>query len=332
VPSPYQRSLGSRFWTSPLALIGVSGFAAALLALGLVGLVRPRNRALRNRMAEFVSVSAPGEQPAGQSGIVTRNLMLGTERSLERTRWWTRFKEDLALAEIHTSAAQIVVWTAIGTVLAMFAFQLLLGHPVFALFGLGVPIAVRALIKRQLRRIRKRFAEQLPDNLQVLASALRAGHSFVGALSVVTDDAEEPSKREFRRVVADEQLGVPLEKALDVVAVRMACPDLEQVAVVAALGRETGGNTAEVLDRVTETLNQRMRLRREVMTLTAQGRLSRWIVSALPVALLGAITVLNPTYVEPLFNEPVGRILLGISALLVLAGSYVIKKIVDIDV
>jgi len=214
----------------------------------------------------------------------------------------------------------------------MIALRLLLGHPVFGLAGLAVPLIVRAVIKRKLRKLRERFAEQLPDNLQVLASALRAGHSFVGALSVVTDDAEQPSQREFRRVVADEQLGVPLEKALDTVALRMDCADLEQVSVVAALARETGGNTAEVLDRVTETIQERFRLRREVMTLTAQGRLSRWIVSALPAVLLLAILALNPGYVQPLFVEPVGRVLLVVAALLIAAGSFVIKKIVEIDV
>ena len=171
----------------------------------------------------------------------------------------------------------------------------------------------------------------MPDPAE-LASALRAGHSFVGALSVVTEDAEQPSKREFQRVVADEQLGRSLEDALDVVVERMACPDLEQVSVVAALGRETGGNTAEVLDRVTETIQERFRLRREIDTLTAQGRLARWIVSALPVFLLLAITALNPAYVAPLYNETAGRILLVIAGVMVITGSLVIKRIVDIKV
>jgi tight adherence protein B len=166
----------------------------------------------------------------------------------------------------------------------------------------------------------------------VLASALRAGHSLVGALSVVVDDAPEPSRREFRRVVADEQLGVPLEEALGVVADRMHNRDLEQVALVAALQRETGANSAEVLDRISDTVRERAALRRLVRTLTAQGRMARWIVSALPVALLLVISVLNPSYMTPMYHRTPGQVLLFLAALMVISGSLVIRKIVNIRV
>lgn len=327
---PYRKPLSTRFWDSPLTLLFISALCAGLIAYGLLTILRPRNRTLRKRMAEFVAVTTP-EEGDRQSAMLTQKVFTGTERSLGRTRWWTRFKEELAIAEINIPPAQIVIWTIIATIFAMLFLRFLLG-PIGAFLGLGVPFVVRAVIKRRLAKIRRRFSEQLADNLQVLASALRAGHSFVGALSVVTEDAEQPSKREFQRVVADEQLGRSLEDALDVVVERMACPDLEQVSVVAALGRETGGNTAEVLDRVTETIQERFRLRREIDTLTAQGRLARWIVSALPVFLLLAITALNPTYVSPLYNESAGRILLVIAAVMVILGSLVIKRIVDIKV
>jgi tight adherence protein B len=168
--------------------------------------------------------------------------------------------------------------------------------------------------------------------LQVLASALRAGHSLVGALSVVVDDCPSPSRAEFRRIIADEQLGVPLEEAFGVVVRRMENTDLQQVALVAALQRETGGNTAEVLDRVCETIRQRFELRRMVKTLTTQGRMSRWVVSLLPVGLLALITLINPEYMAPLYSNAAGRILLLIAAVMVVSGSIVIRKIVDIKV
>jgi tight adherence protein B len=138
---------------------------------------------------------------------------------------------------------------------------------------------VRGVCRRSLQKVRRAFEDQLPTNLQVLASALRAGHSFVGALSVVAADASEPAKREFMRTVADEQLGVPLEDSLREVARRMANDDLEQVAIVAELQRQSGGNMAEVLDRVVDTVRSRFDLRRMVRTLTAQGRMARWIRS-----------------------------------------------------
>jgi tight adherence protein B len=203
---------------------------------------------------------------------------------------------------------------------------------VFAPIALLIPFTVRWFLKRKLTRRRKQFSEQLPDNLQVLSSALRAGHSFVGALSAVVDDSPSPSREEFRRVIADEQLGVPLQDALDVVARRMDNRDLEQVSIVASLQRETGGNTAEVLDRVTDTIRERFELRRLVKTLTAQGRMSRWVVTALPLVLLGIITLINPNYMDPLYHTSTGRALLVAAGFFVVLGSVVIGRIVNIKV
>jgi tight adherence protein B len=214
----------------------------------------------------------------------------------------------------------------------MWLLAVLGGHLLFGVLALAVPFVVRAAIKRKVARERRLFGEQLPDNLQVLASALRAGHSLVGALSVVVEDSPEPSRREFQRVIADEQLGVPLEDAIEAVAERMDSSDLRQVGLVAALQHETGGNTAEVLDRVADTVRERFELRRLVRTLTTQGRLSRWILTGLPILLLVVITFLNPEYVDPLYTRQGGRILLIVAAVMVTSGSLVIRKIINIRV
>jgi tight adherence protein B len=161
---------------------------------------------------------------------------------------------------------------------------------------------------------------------------LRAGHSFIGALSVVVNDAPEPARSEFQRVVADEQLGVPIDDALHVVVERMQSRELEQVALVAALQRETGGNTAEVLDQVTDTIRERFELRRTVQTLTAQGRMSRWVLTLLPLFLLLAITLINPGYMSVMYDSVTGRVLLVLAGISVVSGSFVIKRIVNIKV
>jgi len=327
-PAPYHRSLAAEIWLSALTMFVVSLGASFLFALGVMLMVRPRRGNLRARMAQFVSLRGVTREDDGAR--LSERVFVGAERSLEATKWWARFVETLELAEIRFPAVQLLLWTFVGTFFAMWFLAILGGSLLFGLLGLGVPFAVRAMIKRKVERRRAHFAEQLPDNLQVLASALRAGHSLVGALSVVVEDAAEPSRSEFRRVVADEQLGVSLEDALNVVVHRMDNRDLQQVGLVAALQRETGGNMAEVLDRVTETIREKFEIRRIVQTLTAQGRMSRWVVSLLPVILLASISVLNPTYVEPLFKETFGRVLLAIAAIMLVAGSLVIKKIVDI--
>ena len=327
---PYHQSLAERFWRSPAGMLAVAVVCALLTGIVLVALLRPRQRTLRRRMAEFVSL--PVRQDEGESARGTELVLAQAEKSFERTRWWARFKEDLELGKVKIAPIHIAAWTAIATAVAAWLLFVVVGTPLVVPLALGVPLLVRSQVKRRVERQRRLFADQLPDNLQVLASALRAGHSLVGALSVVVDDCPEPSREEFRRVIADEQLGVSLEEAFGVVAHRMANRDLDQVALVAALQQETGGNTAEVLDRVSDTIRGRFELRRLVKTLTTQGRMSRWVVSFLPVGLLVLITAINPGYMAPLYTHPLGRVLLLVAGLMVVAGSLVIRRIIDIKV
>jgi tight adherence protein B len=229
-------------------------------------------------------------------------------------------------------AVKVALLTAGGTFLVFMLVYAWAGSLIVAMLALCAPLAVRAAIKRSAFRQRRLFGDQLADNLQVLASAMRAGHSFSGALSVAADDAAEPARRELQRVVADEKLGVPLEDALRTVMRRMDNHDLEQIVLVAVLQRETGGNTAEVVDRVAVNIRERAELRRMIDTLTAQGRLSRWVVSSLPLILLALITAINPAYMEPLYNTGIGRMMLALGAALVIAGSFAIKRVVTIKV
>jgi tight adherence protein B len=195
-----------------------------------------------------------------------------------------------------------------------------------------VPFVTSQVVARRVARQRSQFGDQMPDTLQVIASAMRAGHSFGGALTVVVDDAPEPTRRELQRVIADERLGAPIEEALAVAVRRMDNKDLEQVALVAALQRESGGNTAEVLERVTQTVRERLAVRRMVNALTAQGRMSRWVLTAIPVFLLAFITVVNPDYMRPIYTTGFGHALLAVCAVMITAGSLVIKRIVNIKV
>jgi tight adherence protein B len=166
----------------------------------------------------------------------------------------------------------------------------------------------------------------------VLASALRAGHSFTGAFVSCVDNAEEPSKGELGRAITDEQLGMPMDDAIRKVAVRMASRDLEQVALLAELQRTTGGNAAEMLDIVVATIRERADLRRLVQTLTAQGRLARWILSALPVVTGLAFWAINPQIYEPMLRTTGGQIAFVCAGILVAIGSVVIQRIVEIEV
>jgi len=323
-PNPvYHSSSADKVWRSPWTMVLIGLLIPALLGAAILVPLGQRGSTVKARVSDYVSM------PRQREALVSR-VFTGTERSLERTRWWQRFKDALQFADIGIPPVQVVAGTLIVTLFAVWAFSQIAGP--LGLIGLGMPLVARGIVVARVARKRRVFGDQLPDNLDVLASGLRAGHSLVGSLSVVTSDAAEPSRSEFQRVIADEQLGVPLENALDAVGKRMKNRDIEQVALVASVQGETGGNAAEVLDRVTESIRERQELRRLVRTLTAQGRLARIVVSLLPLGLLLAISALNPDYMKPMFTHTSGRIVLVFSALMVMAGSWVIGKIVDIKV
>jgi tight adherence protein B len=303
-----------------LAVAGLSAFAFVIT-------LRTRPTHVRARIGEFVSMAGPDTSAPPPPSA---RPLDGAARSLSRIAWWQQLTEEMELAQIHVEPIVLAAGTLLLTGVATWLLALV--SPIAALLGLGVPFAVVAVIRSRAGKVRSAFEEQLPDNLSVLASAMRAGHSFVGALSVVADDAPEPSRSEFVRAIGDERLGVPLEDALGVSVRRMRSVDLEQVALVAALQRDAGGNMAEILGGVAEAVRERAELRRLVKTLTATGRFSAIIVTALPIVLLLAVSAISPGYARPLFHDPLGRTLLAIAAVSLTAGAIVTRRIARIDV
>jgi tight adherence protein B len=194
------------------------------------------------------------------------------------------------------------------------------------------PLVARSVVRMKVNAVRNEFADQLPAALQVLASALRAGHSFSGALGVVVDNTREPARSELRRIAHDDQLGVAPEVAIRRVAERMTNTDLEQVALLAELQRTSGGNSAEVLDTVVQTIRERGELRRLIRTLTAQGRMARWILTALPVVLGLFLWFMQPEIMNSFFGSAGGQVALLVAVSMIALGSLVIQRIIEIDV
>ena len=254
------------------------------------------------------------------------------QRAVGDRPWWQRFELEVELGGFKLSALAIAGWTIVGGILTSIVVAAWQQSLWGLLAGLLAPFVTRYIVSRRVSKMRKAFEEQLADNLDVLAGAMRTGHSTMGALSVMIDSAIEPSKSEFRRVLQDEQLGVPLDDALMVMSRRMESYDAGQIALVMKLQREAGGNTAEVLDRVAEVIRGRMELRRLVDVLTAQARMSRWILTGLPIFVLLALIFTGGDYLEPMTSTLVGKIALVIGAVMVLIGSLWIKQISKLDV
>jgi tight adherence protein B len=325
-PKPYKPSIGSRIETSPITMIVIALLVAGVIALLVIVLLQPKRSGLPARMAEFVSIRGLQKDKGEPAAVPT------DERASEPQDFWSRFEETLEIAEIKASPESIVAGTIVATALTFLLIYAATGSPWWALFALAIPYFVREWVIRTLARRRNRFAEQLPDALQVVASALRSGHSLAGALAVVVESSSEPMKSEMQTVVAAEQLGIPIQDSMMVVAKRMASRDVEQLALVAELQREAGGNAAEVVDRVAETVRERFDLKRLVKTLTMQGRMSRWIVSALPIGILLILQIENPHYLHPLLASTAGKVVFGLAAAWAVLGSFAIKKIVEIEV
>jgi Flp pilus assembly protein TadB/uncharacterized protein YegL len=316
---------------SPWLMIFVIVSILALLAFAVLTALDVRSRSVRKRMAQYVSVPTEDESRQRRAEVAAM-LAERAQRRVESHRWWQSFERDVELAGFKATPVAIAGWTLLAGVLLSITTAIVLQSLLGLLVGLIAPIVTRAVVQRKLNKIRSAFAEELPDNLEVLAGALRAGHSLIGAMGVMVDGATEPSKSEFRRVLQDEQLGVPLDDALMVMARRMDNLDIEQVAIVTRLGREAGGNTAEVLDRVVENIRGRMELRRLVRVLTAQGRIARYILTAIPIVLLLFFFSVNKVWLEPLWQTGPGRFALGAWVVLLIGGWFAIKKIVEIEV
>ena len=190
------------------------------------------------------------------------------------------------------------------------------------------PMLLRFLANRRSSK----FSGQLPDTLQLLSSTLKAGYSFMQGVEAVSHEVEEPMGGELRRVVTEAQLGRPLEEAMDASAERMESEDFAWCVMAVRIQREVGGNLAELLMTVAETMTARERLRRDIQSLTAEGRASSVVLALLPILLGLAMYALNPKYISLLFSETLGNFLLGASVVAMLIGFVWMKKLIDIEI
>jgi tight adherence protein B len=228
---------------------------------------------------------------------------------------------------------KLILYTALGAGLGAALAWLALGSVLPGLIVLlAAPLGLRAYVQLRVRRQRTRFSELLPAQLEEIAVSIRSGRSLIEAMNVVTEGAEDPMRREFERALRDESLGRPLDATLRVIGDRMTSTGVEQVAVVAAMHRATGSGVAEALDRVAEGARERADLQRELRALTAQGRLARWMLTFLPPVILLAMEIISPQYVRPLLHTAGGIVALLVATVMVIAGSLVMKRIVNVEV
>jgi tight adherence protein B len=197
------------------------------------------------------------------------------------------------------------------------------------LIGLAGPWAF--LMMREGRR-ESAFLAQLPDTLQLLAGSLQAGYSLPQALDTVVREGQPPMAAEFNRALVESRLGMPVEDALEGIGKRMSSQDFSWVVMAVRIQRDVGGNLAELLTTVADTLRERERLRRQVKVLSAEGRLSGWILGSLPVLFFVYLAVANPTYLAPLWSTSLGIGMMILAALLLGVGAFWLTRVVKVEV
>jgi tight adherence protein B len=232
-----------------------------------------------------------------------------------------------------TPAEWILIHGGIVILLPAFLFLLTGGSLLRASIGLvfGLVLPYLYLTMRDNGR-KRRFLEQLPDTLQLLAGSLEAGYSLPQAVDAVAREAQDPVSTEFNRAVLEARLGVPVDDALDSVAERMQCQDFSWAVMAIRIQREVGGNLAEILKTVASTLRERERLRRQLRVVSAEGRLSGWILGGLPAAFAMYLVLVRPAYLSPLVSTVPGILLCILGVLLMIAGVVWIRRVVDVEV
>ena len=242
-----------------------------------------------------------------------------------------RLADELYVAGIALRAEEfILIWIFAAFVFPLFV--LFLGaNPIICIglviVGAAAPIAyVRVKHQKQLGKIDK----QLIDAVAIICNSIRAGMSFQSAMQSIADDMEPPISKEFARVNRETRLGMPLETSFDRMIARTGNKDLELICNAVIIQRQIGGNLAEVLDNISSTIAERIRLRGEIKTMTASGTLSGYIIGALPIFILLILMFINPEYINMFFTTSAGRIMLLISAIMETIGFIIVRKIVNI--
>ena len=306
-----------------------------LLAGGLVvglGLSQTRT-ARRRRIAQALDLELAGDGTPTQALALTLEKTLAwANRRTEGTPWSERMLVRLERGRISLRPTEyLALWFGAAAGGALVG-ALLGGLPAAVVLGLLGAVVPPMVVARRMTTRRRAFEAQLPDVLDLAASSMEAGHSLLTALQLVAEDAADPLGSEIERVLAETEMGRPLLEALDAMAQRLDLRDLDWTVEGIRIQAEVGGRLSEMLRTLSGFMRAREEVRRELRALTAEGKLSAYVLGALPVLMLLFMVLSAKTYVEPLFTERNGNILLGLMALLIAGSGLVMRKIIDVEV
>lgn len=325
---------GSFFKLIVMLMFGFAGLAAAYGGMLVYNAkANPLNRRLAVYGGGGLDAAAMGKKSNEiASTEVVRKAVEWTAEAGKSIGLYGWIEKNLETARLPLRAAEAAFFTFAFSIAAGFAFAALKGILVGLLAVILVLGGAMATLAFLAKRTKKKFVRQLPPALQLLASSLRAGYSLLQGCESVSHEIGGPFGAELKRVMTEARLGRPLEDALELAAERVDSDDFRWVVMAIAIQREVGGNLAELLDTVAETMRARTRLKGEVKALTAEGRASAMMLGIMPPALGTAMGVMSPGYLDPLFHQTTGKIMLGVAGTGVVIGFFWMQKIIKVDI
>jgi tight adherence protein B len=289
---------------------------------------------LQKRLSEALLHSAHTEDV---DVVLARNELMSeipwVNRTLINIQAALHLKRMLDQANLHITPSRLLMFSFMAGMLgALAASVLTVFVPLMILAGLVT--ASLPLLHVWWRRKKRfdHFLEQLPDSLDLISRALSAGHAFSEALHMVSIEMPDPIATEFRKAYEEQNLGLSVKLALENLTQRMPLLDLKICVTAILIQRETGGNLAEILEKVAYTIRERFRIMGDLKTLTTSSRMSAWLLCALPIFVAVAVTVMNPEYMSVLWKEPRGHYLIAAALFMQVTGMLIVRKILNIKI
>ena len=324
LPSPLYGKLGDLFFTLLAAML--------ILAAGILFASTLQGSWLKRRLAPHIdSTRRKSKRRVGRERLeVLNGLFRATENTFGHRPQWRNLQLLLQRADLPLRTVEFT-WLLIGCSFGLALLTALAGRSslaILAMFLVGGFVPYLAVWFKAKRRMRA-FEDQLPDLLITMAASLKAGHSFKQGIQSVVDEGQEPAAKELRRVLTDTQLGRPMEEALQATAERIGSKNFSFVITAVNIQRQVGGSLAGLFDMVADTVRDRQQFARKIRSLTAMGRASAYVLVGLPFFIAVAVTLLNPTYMDPLYHSHAGHMLVVLGLMMMAFGSLILKKIVS---
>lgn len=316
-----------------LVLVVVGVLAILVLILALVS-QEPQEATIEDRLDQFVAGREPEltTQEIEEEAKRLARLTEGLNRAIEGRSFGARIASQLAQASIKLTVTEYLLLSMLSIVV-LTAIAYLIFRNYLAISGLAIGFFLpRIIVNVTKSRRLGRFNDQLGDAINLIVNSLRAGFSMPIAMETVANNMPPPISEEFHRVVLETGLGISLENALNNMLRRVPSQDLDLLVTAVSVQHEVGGNLAEILDTISFTIRERVRIQGEIKTLTAQGEFTGYLLSSLPFILTVVISLMSRDYMAPMFTTPCGWIMFGVAFIIIVLGFIIIRRIIKIEV